>query len=99
MPRVKKEKEEKKETKQEERTSENASECGCDDVKSKVSKKEKKPRVNKDKIKRKPSEYALFIKQFYHTEEVQAVPPKERFGLLAKKCSQHKEKKENNEVI
>ena len=52
-------------------------------------KKEKKPtKVNK--VKRKPSAYAQFVKEHYKDSDVQAVPPKQRFKLIAEKWKKHK---------
>ena len=47
----------------------------------KVEKKvEKVKKIKKDKVKRKPSAYAQFVKEHYKDKDVQAVPPKQRFG-------------------
>ena len=60
----------------------------------KVQVKTKKDKGSGDapKIKRKPSVYATFVKTHYKDKDVQAVPPKQRFGLIAKKWSEHKKK-------
>ena len=53
-------------------------------------KKVKKPK--KEKVKRKPSAYATFVKQTYHTEEIMALPSRDRFKAIAEKWSEHKAK-------
>lgn len=61
--------------------------------------KKEKARVGKEKVvekvktKRKPSAYAQFVKAHYKDKDVQALPPKQRFGLIAQKWKKEKEKK------
>lgn len=56
----------------------------------KVEKKTKKPKT--EKPKRKASAYAQFVKDHYKDKDVQALPPKQRFGLIAQKWKAEKAK-------
>jgi len=111
MPRVKKEKEEKQETKQEaeptfreEKVEVKEEVCGCPPKKEKKPKvkKEKKEEVcgcphKKEKKPRKPSEYATFVKQFYHTKEIMDLPSKERFKKISVLWKKQKETKKTSQ--
>ena len=59
-----------------------------------VSEKENEP-VEKpvEKPKRAPSAYNLFVKECYKREEVQKLPPKERFSKVAQMWQQEKKSK------
>ena len=63
-------------------------------VKDKVEKvkkeKEKKEKVKKEKVKRKPSAYAQFVAKVYHTDEIMALPSKERFKAISVLWKKHK---------
>ena len=45
-----------------------------------------------EKIKRAPSAYNLFVKDAYKRDEVQALPPKDRFSAVASLWQKEKEK-------
>ena len=47
-----------------------------------------------EKIKRAPSAYNLFVKESYKLDEVQKLPPKERFSAVASLWQKEKAKKE-----
>ena len=59
----------------------------------KKAKVEKPKKEKKERTKRKPSEYAQFVKEHYKDKDVQALPPKQRFGLIAKKWKKEKAKR------
>ena len=46
-----------------------------------------------EKIKRAPSAYNLFVKESYKLDEVQKLPPKDRFSAVASLWQKQKEKK------
>ena len=46
-----------------------------------------------EKIKRAPSAYNLFVKESYKLDEVQKLPPKERFSAVASLWQKEKAKK------
>ena len=53
-----------------------------------------KPVVEKEqKPKRAPSAYNLFVKECYKRDEVQKLPPKERFSKVAELWQKEKQKK------
>ena len=58
---------------------------------AKLAEKEKKDKPKGDKPKRKPSAYALFIKDNY--DSVRDLPPKDRFKQLAKQWKAQKSAK------
>ena len=51
-----------------------------------------KPVLSEKKPKRAPSAYNLFVKDAYKRDEVQALPPKERFSAVASLWQKQKEK-------
>ena len=59
----------------------------------KVEKPQKEKKEKKVKTKRKASAYAIFVKTHYKDKDVQALQPKMRFALIAKKWKKEKEKK------
>ena len=61
--------------------------------KPKPVKKPKKPKKSKkEKVKRKPSAYASFVREIYHTEEIMALPSKQRFKAISVLWKKEKEK-------
>ena len=52
------------------------------------------PEVKKEKVKRPPSAYNLFVKDAYKLPAVQKLPPKERFSKVAELWQKEKQKKE-----
>ena len=90
MPRIKKSKPEKVEEKVEEKV-----DGSFRPEKPKPVKKPKKPKKSKkekEKVKRKPSAYAQFVRDHYKDADVQALVPKKRFGLIALRWREHKAK-------
>ena len=61
--------------------------------KAKPAKKAKKAKTAK-KAKRPASAYAQFVKLHYKDPSVQAVPPKQRFGIISVLWKKEKEKKQ-----
>ena len=57
-----------------------------------VVEKTEKPVLSEKKPKRAPSAYNLFVKDAYKRDEVQALPPKERFSAVASLWQKQKEK-------
>lgn len=51
------------------------------------------PEVKKEKVKRPPSAYNLFVKDAYKLPAVQKLPPKERFSKVAELWQKEKKKK------
>ena len=82
MPRVKKSKVLKVEEKVEEKV----------DGSFRPEKPKRDKKDKKDKPKRKPSAYAQFVRDHYKDGDVQALVPKMRFALIAKKWKEHKAK-------
>ena len=57
-----------------------------------VEEPKKVKKVKKVKAKRKPSAYNLFVKDLYHTKEIQAVEPKKRLKAIAERWRKEKNK-------
>jgi len=102
MPRIKKSKPEKVEEKVEKKVEEKVDGSfrpervsATVSEKPKPVKKPKKPKKSKkekEKVKRKPSAYAQFVRDHYKDDDVQALVPKKRFGLIALRWREHKAK-------